>query len=246
MLEVTTRVAERGTSTNRLLAVLREEDADSLLDALEAVDMPVHALLHGAEAVIAWVYFPDNGTVVSIIAPLGVDHGVEVGTVGSEGFVGLPILFGVDHVPFTAVVQVAGTGWRVTAKAFSAQLVESAPLRSLCARYAHTYYVQVGQSSACNRAHSIAERCARWLLMMHDRADSGTFILTQEFLAAMLGVRRAGVTVAAGELQRAGLIVYHRGHITVVDRPGLEAASCACYDVIRDEYEATFGAGQPG
>lgn len=246
MLEVTTRVAERGTSTNRLLVAFRDEDNNALLDDLEAVDMPSHAVLHGADAVINWVYFPDNGAVTSVIAPLGVDHGVEVGTIGSEGFVGLPVMFGLDHVPFSAVVQVAGTGWRVTANEFRAQLTESAALRSLCARYAHTYYVQVGQSSACNRAHSVAERCARWLLMMHDRADSGTFLLTQEYLAAMLGVRRAGVTVAAGELQRAGLIVYHRGHITVIDRPGLEAASCGCYDVIRDEYTATFGATHSG
>jgi CRP-like cAMP-binding protein len=246
MLEATTRVAERGTSTNRLLIALHDEDSNGVLDDVEAVDLPVHAVLHGADAVISWVYFPDNGAVMSIIAPLGVDDGVEVGTIGSEGFVGLPIMFGLDHVPFTAVVQVAGTGWRVTANEFRTQLAESAALRSLCGRYAHTYYVQVGQSSACNRAHSVAERCARWLLMMHDRADSGTFLLTQEYLAAMLGVRRAGVTVAAGELQRAGLIVYHRGNITIVDRPGLEAASCGCYDVIRDAYLATFGAIQPG
>ena len=245
MLEVTTRVAERGSSTNRLLIALRAEDGDVLLAELEAVDMPAHAVMHGADDVIAYVYFPDDGVATSVIAPLGLDLGVEVGTIGSEGFVGLPVMFGIDHTPFKAVVQVGGTGWRVTAAEFSAALLDSPALRNLCARFAHTFYVQVGQSSACNRAHSVAERCARWLLMMHDRADSGTFLLTQEFLAIMLGVRRAGVTVAAGELQRAGLIVYHRGHITVVDRAGLEAASCACYDVIRDEYNATLGATRP-
>jgi CRP-like cAMP-binding protein len=138
MLEATIRVAERGTSTNRLLIALSDEDSNSLLDDLEAVDLPVHAVLHGADAVINWVYFPDNGAVMSVIAPLGVDHGVEVGTIGSEGFVGLPIMFGLDHVPFTAVVQVAGTGWRVAANEFRTQLVESTALRSLCARYAHT------------------------------------------------------------------------------------------------------------
>jgi CRP-like cAMP-binding protein len=200
--------------------------------------------LHAASASITHVYFPDRGTAASVIAPLGVDHGVEVGTIGDEGFVGLPIMFGVDTEPFTTVIQVGGTGWRVSAAEFTSGLADNAAFHALCARFAHTFYVQIGQSSACNRAHTVAERCARWLLMMHDRADSGTFILTQDYLAVMLGVRRAGVTVAAGELQRAGLIVYHRGHITVVDRGGLEAASCACYNVIRDAYNATFGAAR--
>lgn len=241
MLEITARRAERGSSTNKLLIALKAEEGDTLLDELQAVDMPARATLHAADTAIAHVYFPDRGTAASVIAPLGTDRGVEVGTIGNEGFVGIPIMFGLDREPFTVVVQVAGTGWRVTADEFRTEFDDSAPFRALCFRFAHTFYVQVGQSSACNRAHTVAERCARWLLMMHDRADSGTFILTQDYLATMLGVRRAGVTVAAGVLQRAGLIVYHRGHITVIDRAGLEAASCSCYAVIRDVYNATFG-----
>jgi CRP-like cAMP-binding protein len=165
-----------------------------------------------------------------------VDRGVEVGTVGDDGFLGLPVLFGVESEPFHAIIQVPGTGWRSSAPAFRQGLGASAALRGLCARYAQSFIVQVGQASACNRTHTVEERCARSLLMMHDRAHEQEFALTQDFLAAMLGVRRAGVTVAAGALQRAGLIQYRRGHIRVIDRAGLEAASCPCYLVIRESY----------
>jgi CRP-like cAMP-binding protein len=230
------RFAERGSSSNQLLLALPADDSTTWLATLEPVALPLRAVLYEPNATISHVYFPDRGVAASLIASLAVDRGVEVGTVGDDGFVGLPILFGMEREPFLAVIQVGGTGWRSSAVNFRRGLDSSAVLRAVCARYAQTFIVQVGQASACNRAHTVEQRCARWLLMMHDRAQEEQFTLTQDFLASMLGVRRAGVTVAAGALQRAGLIHYHRGQITVVDRTGLEAASCACYLVIRDSY----------
>lgn len=240
VIKVKPRFADRGSSTNRLLQSLPASECAVFLATLEPVGMPARAELHAAHAPITHVYFPDCGAAASIIAPLGGEEGVEVGTVGDEGFIGLPLLFGVNVEPFKAVIQVGGEGWRTTAGGFGAGLEVGPSLRAVCLRFAHTFYVQVGQASACNRAHSVAERCARWLLMMHDRAGADEFALTQDYLAAMLGVRRAGVTVAAGVLQRAALITYHRGHITVVDRAGLEAAACTCYGVIREGYLDTL------
>jgi CRP-like cAMP-binding protein len=243
MLQVKPRFALRGSSSNRLLLALPSGESGAFRASLEAVELPMRAELHAPNAIITHIYFPDRGVAASIIAPLGSDDGVEVGTVGNEGFVGLPSLFGVDTEPFRAVIQVGGNGWRTTTTHFRAGLDDSSALREMCLRFAQAFYVQVGQASACNRAHSVAERCARWLLMMHDRADESSFVLTQDYLAAMLGVRRAGVTVAAGGLQRAGLIHDHRAHITVIDRPGLEAAACNCYALIRDNYVATMEVG---
>jgi CRP-like cAMP-binding protein len=243
VLQVKPRFADRGSSTNRLLQSLPADDSTVFCAALEAVELPMRAELHAPNAIITHVYFLDRGAAASFIAPLGSDDGVEVGTVGDEGFVGVSSLFGAESEPFRAVIQVGGNGWRTTTAQFRAGLGASTVLRDICLRFAQTFYVQVGQASACNRAHTVAERCARWLLMMHDRADAREFILTQDYLAAMLGVRRAGVTVAAGELQRAGLIHYHRAHITVLDRPGLEAAACLCYSVIRDNYVSTMRVG---
>jgi CRP-like cAMP-binding protein len=206
-----------------------------LLEDAETVELELRTVLYEGNAPITHVFFLGRG-VASIIAPVGDGASVEVGTVGNEGLVGLPLLFGVDREPAKAFIQVAAGGVRVTAAAFQAAVAESAPLRALFLRYAQSYLSQVSQSSACNRAHSIEERCARWLLMTHDRVEADEFPLTQEFLALMLGVRRAGVTVAAGVLQKAGFIEYTHGRIKIVDRPGLENAACACYQIIRDSY----------
>jgi CRP-like cAMP-binding protein len=194
---------------------------------------------------IEHAYFVQRG-VVSLVAP--VDQGergwartVEVGPIGNEGMVGLPLVLSTDREPVRAFVQVPDGAWRISAATLRRALDDVIGLRPLLLRYVQTFLNQVGQGSACNRAHAVQERCARWLLMTHDRVGEDEFPLTQEFLAAMLGVRRAGVTVAAGMLQRAGFIKYVRGDITVVDRKGLESASCACYATIRDTYERLFG-----
>jgi CRP-like cAMP-binding protein len=223
-------------ASNSLLSALDAAEYTQLLDGAENVKMALRTVLYEANAPITHVVFLGRG-VASIIAPVGEGHSVEVGTVGNEGLVGLPLLFGVDREPAKAIIQVANGGVRVTAAAFRTAVVESAALRTLFLRYAQCYMSQVSQSSACNRAHSIEERCARWLLMTHDRVAADEFPLTHEFLSLMLGVRRAGVTVAAGMLQKAGLIEYKHGHIKIVDREGLEGAACACYAIIRESYD---------
>jgi len=226
---------------NLLLRALDADGASRLLEGAESLTLKLREVLYEANAPITHVYFLARG-VASIIAPVGDGASVEVGTVGNEGLVGLPLLFGVDHEPVKAFVQVAGGGVRVTAATFQNAIAESASVRGLFLRYAQSYLSQVSQSSACNRAHSIEERCARWLLMTHDRVGADEFPLTHEFLSLMLGVRRAGVTVAAGMLQKAGLIEYTHGRIKIVDRDALEGAACACYRIIRDSYD---GLSQP-
>jgi CRP-like cAMP-binding protein len=222
---------------NALLSALDGAEYGQLLDHAEHVELKLRTVLYEAGAQITHAFFLERG-VASIIAPVGDDLSVEVGTVGNEGFVGLPLLFGADREPAKAIIQVAGGGVRVTAAAFQEAVAASPTLRGLLLRYAQAYMSQVSQSSACNRAHSIEERCARWLLMTHDRVSSDEFPLTHEFLSLMLGVRRAGVTVAAGMLQKAGFIEYTHGHVKIVDRDGLEGAACACYGIIRDGYDA--------
>jgi CRP-like cAMP-binding protein len=229
------------TERNLLLNALAADGYSGLLEGAETVKLKLREVLYEANAPITHVYFLTRG-VASIIAPVGDGASVEVGTVGNEGLVGLPLLFGVDHEPAKAFVQVADGGLRVTAATFQKAIAESAEVRRLFLRYAQSYLSQVSQSSACNRAHSIDERCARWLLMTHDRVGADEFPLTHEFLSLMLGVRRAGVTVAAGTLQKAGLIEYRHGRITIVDRDALENAACPCYRIIRDSYD---GLSQP-
>ena len=160
----------------------------------------------------------------------------EVGTIGNEGLVGLPLVFGDDRAPTSVYVQVPGAGLRMKAL-LKKELARSASMRTVMLRYAHAFFNQVAQSAACNHFHSLEQRCCRWLLMTHDRMQSDEFLLTQEFLAMMLGVRRTGVTAAAGALQRAGLIRYKRGNVTIIDRRGLIRRSCECYGVSKKEFD---------
>ena len=224
-------------SRNVLLNALDAPDRARLLEGAEDMQLAINTVLYEANTPITHVFFLSRG-VASIIAPVGEGASVEVGTVGNEGVVGLPLLFGVDREPAMTIVQVADGGTRVSAAVLQNAFGESAALRRLFLRYAQCYVSQISQSSACNRAHSIEERCARWLLMTHDCVGADEFLLTHQFLSLMLGVRRAGVTVAAGMLQKAGFIEYRHGRIKVIDRAGLEAASCACYRIIRETYNA--------
>ena len=166
---------------------------------------------------------------------------VEVGTIGREGFVGLPAFHGAERSPLETFVQIPGAFARLPLAPFRAAAAPGTALHALLQRFAQAYYVLTAQSAGCNRLHPVEERCARWLLLTQDRAGAATFPLTHEFLGYMLGVRRASVTLAAGALQRAGLIAYHRGVITVLDRPGLEAAACECYAIIRGHFERLLG-----
>ena len=199
-------------------------------------------MLHEADQAVRHVYFP-NDSFVSLIAVLDDHHGLAVGLTGSEGVLGAQLALGARCDPLKAMVQGAGTAWRVEAGAFRRELARSAPLRQCLLRYLSVLLNQRAVSAACLRFHEIGPRLARWLLMSQDRAHADHFAVTQDVLAAMLGVRRVGVTAAASALQRQGLIEYHRGRLTVLDRPGLEAASCACYAADRRVYARAMGAG---
>jgi CRP-like cAMP-binding protein len=194
-------------------------------DTLWEPDLPIEA-----------VYFPRT-CVLSILVPLSDTLPIEAATVGREGFAGLPVLLGVDSTSTLAIAQVAGDAVRIRAKIFREIVLHDERMLTLFLRHAESLHEQTAQSVACNSRHSVEQRCARWLLMTHDRVDGAHFYLTQQFLAAMLGVRRATVTDAAGTLQQAGLIRYARGHVSVLDREGLESVSCECYGVVRSRLE---------
>jgi CRP-like cAMP-binding protein len=186
------------------------------------------------------VYFPREG-VGSMVAVEQEGDAIEVGTVGPEGFVGLPVLHAADTMPYRVFVQIEGHGWRLSAEEFRRVVDERPVVRRLLLRYAQYFTDQLAQSVACNRLHTLDERCARWLLMTHDRVHGDAFELTHEFLSYMLGVRRAGVTVAMGTLQGAGVVRYTRGRVAVLDRPRLEEASCGCYHVTRTALDRLLG-----
>ena len=225
---------------NNLLRMLPPETYESLLLRLEPVRMRVGEVMWEAHETIRWVVFPRT-LVASLIVPLPDAKPVEAATVGCEGFVGVPIALGATSTNLRAVCQIEGDALRLPADALVEVMAEHAPLTRLLLRYAQTLQEQTAQSAACNGRHDMIERCARWLLMTHDRVGGDQFYLTQDFLAQMLGVRRATVTVAAGQLQQAGLIRYARGRVTILDRERLEAASCDCYRIMRERDRLLLG-----
>ena len=233
---------------NRLLGALTREAFLALEPHLEPMELESGQVLHEPLSLVKTVYFPESA-VLSLIAHMGDGGAVEVGTVGSEGFVGLGVLHGVDRSPTQCVAQVPGLVRALPVQALRAAIADGGPLRTLLLRYAHAYLHQVGQRLACSASHTVLERCARWLLAADDTAGQGTaaapktFMLTQEYLAYMLGVRREGVSAAAATLRDAGVIRFSRGHIAVLDRPGLEAASCDCYATVNREYHRVMGVG---
>jgi CRP-like cAMP-binding protein len=228
------------TEPNRLLRALLPDEYDRILPRLENTPMHRGQVLAGRDEPFRDVYFPLD-CVVSQVNRLKNGHTVEVGTIGNEGMVGLTVFLDADFTPSETLVQVPGHAQRLGVDDFLEVAQEHATLHRLLHRYTLAFMIQIAQTASCNRTHSVNERCARWLLMTHDRVASDQFQLTQEYLAYMLGVRRAGVSEAARTLERAGLIRYKRGMITVVDRQGLEAASCECYDVVRSQFERLLG-----
>jgi CRP-like cAMP-binding protein len=227
--------------SNRLLTLLREEDQKRLHRHLEPVTLEYRRPLYDASEPIEFVHFIESG-VGSLVLTMANGQAAEVGTIGNEGFVGLPVLLGDDRGPTSVYIQVPGVGLRMKAETFGEELERSAPMRATMLRYAHALFNQVAQSAACAALHSLEQRCCRWMLMTRDRMQSDEFLLTQEFLAMMLGVRRAGVSVAAAGLQRDGLIRYKRGNVTMIDRPGMEHRSCECYRVSKLEFDRLLGA----
>ena len=226
-------------SSNQLLARLPKATR-SRLDAVgQVVDLTLSQVLGEADAPTTHVYFPIDGF-FSLLAQVDSEHVIEVGMVGREGMLGIQLALGVATEPLKSLVQGEGQALRIDAKAFRRELATNAALRSTLDRYVYVLLSQHARAAACLRFHMIEQRLARWLLMSQDRAASDVFQLTQEFLAYMLGVRRVGVTVAAGELQRKHLISYERGEMTIVDRAGLELAACSCYASDRAVYAALF------
>ena len=218
----------RSTIQNRLLGGLPLKGLQPLLPALQPVPLPVKQVLHQPGDHLDFAYFPETG-MVSIVLPL--EHGgtIEVGTVGSEGMLPIAPVLGGTVASSEAIVQLEGSALRMPADILRHRLDSNEALRRHFGRYAHSFHQQVLQTAACNGAHSLQQRCARWLLLARHRIGSDDLPLTQEFLSMMLAVRRSGVTTAAGELQQAGLIRYRHGHITVLDPARLEEVSCECF-----------------
>lgn len=207
---------------------------------MEPVSLDLKKVLYAPNEPIDHVYFVNKG-VVSLVNIMENGEIVEIATVGNEGMVGLPVFLGSDTIPGKAFAQVPGDGMRMKANVFKDKVTPGSPLHNLLQRYTQALFNQIAQSAACNRAHSIEERFCRWLLMTRDRVDSDTFPLTQEFLAHMLGVRRASVNTVASIIQKAGLIQYSRGKMKILDRVGLEASACECYGIVKAEFDRLVG-----
>jgi CRP-like cAMP-binding protein len=220
---------------NRLLAALPRKDYRKLLSVLEPVKLTFGQTLYESQSQIREVYFP-NDCFVSMLTTVDADRAAEVGLIGSEGMIGVPMALGVAVSPFRAVVQGEGTAMRMTTADFRRNFAASAGLKREVFLFTHLLMIQIAQTAACNRFHVVTQRMARWLLMTHDRVNSNEFRITQEFLALMLGIRRVGVSVAMCVLRDRKLINYRRGTITILDQAGLVAAACSCYKTVKDTY----------
>jgi CRP-like cAMP-binding protein len=225
---------------NRLLAALPPADFERLSASLTLVSLSLKQTLFEADEPIGAAYFVETG-MVSYLAYLENGDAIEVGLIGPEGMVGMPLILGVDSASAGAIVQMQGTALRISPAALRQAFNESKVLRTRLLRYMQALYTQVSQTAACNGHHGLEERLARWLLIAHDRAEGDQFPMTHEFMALMLGVRRSGVTVTASTLKQAGLISYANGRMTILDRPALEAVACECYGIVQRQFEQLLG-----
>ena len=228
------RPLPRGKPLNYLLRNLPAEEARRLAPHLETIQLDLHDEIYASESEIADVYFPET-VMISLVTEMQDGTTVEMGIVGRYGMAGLPVFLGSRTVPSSAFVQIAGHALRMTLPQFRRLVTPTTQLYARLLLYTQSFLVQSGQAAACNALHTLQQRCARWLLMVADQIGTTKFQLTQEFLAQMLGVRRAGVTTAEGALRKRGLISISRGSISIQDRAGLEKAACECYRIIRKE-----------
>jgi CRP-like cAMP-binding protein len=231
---------QRNQRTNRLLSLLSDTDYERLRPHLSTVAFDYRKSLYEASRPIEHVYFPVDG-VASLVITTADGSSAEVGTIGSEGMVGLPVCLGDRDAPSSVYVQVPGTALGMDARIFHDELEYRPTLNLIMLRYAHAFFNQVAQSAACAHLHKVEQRCCRWLLMTRDRMPSGDFLLTHEFLGMMLGVRRTTVTDVMGRLQRAGLIRYRRGHVTILDHEALLHRACECYEISKLEFDRLLG-----
>jgi CRP-like cAMP-binding protein len=221
--------------TNQLLAALPPGEWTRWLPQIEQVTLELGQVLYESGATLSHVYFPTTA-IVSLLYVLENGSSAEIAVVGNEGVIGISIFMGGDSTPNRAVVQSAGGAFRLKADAMKDEFLR-APVLHLLLRYTQALITQMSQTAVCNRHHSLDQQLCRWLLLSLDRLQSDELVMTQELISNMLGVRREGVTESALKLQKAGLIRYARGHITVIDRPGIEARSCECYAVVKKEYD---------
>jgi CRP-like cAMP-binding protein len=238
-----TRNGMRNGMRNRLLASLPAADYARLAPALERVDLTLKQIAFDVDRPIEHVYFPE-GAVVSVVGVMADGTAVETATIGREGMVGLPVFLGTGQTSAQAFAQIAGPAMRMTAEAFRAAIDASPAFAGVLLRYTQALFTLVAQSSACNRVHTMTERCARWLLHCHDRVERDEFPLTHQFLSQMLGVRRATVTEAMGTLQERGVVDYQRGVVQVRDRAALEGVACECYAIIAREFDRLLGTSE--
>jgi CRP-like cAMP-binding protein len=222
--------------TNQLLAALPDAEWQRWLPELQAVEMPLGQVLYESGNTLSHVYFPTT-SIVSLLYVMQNGASAEIAVVGNEGIVGISLFMGGESTPSRAVVQSAGQGLRLNAKMLKDEFNQNAPVLHLLLRYTQALITQMAQTAVCNRHHSLDQQLCRWLLLSLDRLQGDELAMTQELMANMLGVRREGVTEAALNLQRAGLIRYTRGHISVLDRAGLEQRTCECYAVVKKEYD---------
>ena len=232
--------ASLAPAANSLLAALPRSHYRSLLAHLEPVTVTFGEVLYSPGEPIHHVYFPTD-SLVSLLTVVDGHMALEIGLVGREGMLGIPLVLGIDDSPVRALVQGSGTALRMRSAPFLGKFKQSVPLQKEIHRYVHERMVQITQTAACNRFHVVEARLARWLLMTRDRMRSDQFRLTQELLGCMLGVLRVAVTKAAGALQQRKLISYHRGEISILDGQGLEAAACRCYQVVKHVHERAPG-----
>ncbi|BAY10322.1 Crp/Fnr family transcriptional regulator [Calothrix sp. NIES-2098] len=225
---------------NRLLTALPACEYQRLVPYLKFVSLSSGQILYEAEEPITRVYFPNN-SLVSLIISTGNGSTVEVGCVGNEGIVGVPVILGSNTTTTSAVVQIAGNAMQMNADILKSEFACGRNLQKLLLSYVHALYAQAAQAAVCNRLHTLEARLARWLLTVSDRIQSNKLPLTQEYISLMLGVRRSGVTVAAGILSEQGIISYNRGNITILNRKGLEAISCECYRLLKSEFARLLG-----
>ena len=228
--------AHENPRTNHLLGALPDAEWQRWRPQLESIELPLGRVLYESGTTLSHVYFPTTA-IVSLLYMMEDGASAEIAVVGNEGVVGISLFMGGESTPSRAVVQSAGQGFRLRAQAIRDEAGRAGPVLHLLLRYTQALITQMAQTAVCNRHHSLDQQLCRWLLLSLDRLEGTELVMTQELIANMLGVRREGVTEAARKLQDVGLIRYARGHITVLDRPGLERRTCECYGVVKREYD---------
>jgi CRP-like cAMP-binding protein len=226
---------------NRILAALPAGEYERLLPNLKPVALEYKQVLYEPHKTIRHVYFPNDG-VVSILSTVIDKIAVEVGLMGREGMVGIPVFLGANSTPHQAIVQASGSAMRMKVNVLREEFKRGGKLQDLLLRFTQTQLIMIAQTAVCNRLHTLEGRLSRWLLLIHDRVDGDEFTLTQDIISQMLGVQRTGVTEAAGTLQKKKMIRYSRGKIEILDRPGLEDNACECYWIVKEELDRLMGA----